>query len=72
MKKNKSFENAKNEIAGKIKEVAGKLSGNEQLQLKGRLQSSKASFKKKMDMGNIVSEVKENIAEKVNDIMDSK
>ena len=72
MKKNKNFENAKNEFAGKIKEAAGKISGNERMVLSGRMQSSKASFKKKMDLGNIVTEVKENIAEKINDIMDGK
>ncbi len=72
MKKNKKFENTKGEVAGKIKEAAGKLSGNEQLELKGKLQSSKASFKKKMDMGNIVTDVKESIAEKINNIIDKK
>lgn len=72
MKKNKKFENTKDEVAGKIKEAAGKISGNEQLELKGKLQSSKATFKKKMDMGNIVTDVKESIAEKINDIIDKK
>jgi len=72
MKKNKSFENAKDDLSGKLKEAAGRLSGNERMVLSGRMQSSKASFKKKMDLGNIVTGVKENLAEKINDIIDGK
>jgi len=73
VKKNKAnFENTKDKIAGEIKEAAGKITGNEQLELKGKIQSSKADLKKKMNMGHLVSNVKEGIAEKINNVFDKK
>ena len=62
--------NSKNKIAGEVKEAAGKITGNEQLELKGKIQSSKADFKKENNLGNKVHEIKENIAAKINDKMD--
>ena len=58
------IENAKDKIVGEVKEVAGKVTGNDKLQLEGKIQSTKADVKKKA--GNI----KEGIAEKVKDIID--
>ena len=62
--------NTKDKIAGEGKEVAGKITGNEQLELKGKIQSSKADFKKENNLGNKVNEIKENIAAKINDKVD--
>jgi len=59
-------ENAKDKIAGKIKEVVGKATDNEQLELKGKIQSSKPDLKEKSE------ELKENIAGKINDFIDKK
>lgn len=42
----KDSDHAKNKIAGGVKEAAGKITGNEQLELKGKIQSGKADLKK--------------------------
>ena len=58
------LENAKDKIVGEVKEAAGKVTGNEELELKGKIQSSKSDIKKK------AGEVKEGIAENINDVVD--
>jgi len=63
--KNK-LENAKDKIMGETKEAAGKVTGNEELELKGKIQSSKSDIKKK------AGEVKEGIAENIDDFVDKK
>ena len=55
-----------------MNEAAGKITGNEQLKLKGKLQVAKVDLKKKMDVKDRVNEVKEDIAKKVNDKLDQK
>jgi uncharacterized protein YjbJ (UPF0337 family) len=57
--------NTKDKIVGEVKEAVGKVTGNEELELKGKLQSTKADFKEK------VAEIKDGIVNKVNDIYDS-
>ena len=67
MKKNaRKFENTTDKIAGEIKEAAGKITGNEQLERKGKIQSSKADLKIK------VNDVKEDIANAINHAFDKK
>lgn len=67
----KDLEHAKNKAAGETKEAVGKATGNEQLELKGKIQSAKADFKKKrLDAGGKMKKVKENIAGKINDSID--
>ena len=63
--KNK-LENAKDKIMGETKEAAGKVTGNEELELKGKIQSSKSDIKDK------AHEIKEGAAGKTNDIIDKK
>ena len=70
--KNDRFDNSKEKIAGETKEAVGKVTGNEQMELSGRLQSSKADFKKKTNISNNVEKTKEGIAGKINDMMDKK
>lgn len=70
--KKDTFDNNKEKMTGQIKEAAGKITGNEQLELKGRIQSSKADFKKNINIHNNVDEVKEGIAGKINDMLDKK
>jgi uncharacterized protein YjbJ (UPF0337 family) len=60
------IENAKDKIIGEVKETAGKITDNEELELKGKIQSSKSDIKEKAE------EVKEGIAEKINDAIDRK
>lgn len=69
--KNK-IDNAKDKIAGEVKETTGKITGNQQLELKGKIQSSKADLKKKMSLGNKIEAIKEDIAENINDKIDKK
>ncbi len=65
-KKKKYAEIRKQKIAGEIKKAAGKISGNEQLELKGRLQSSRADLKKKTSLYYIFDRIKESLAGKMN------
>ena len=64
--------NAKDKIIGEVKEAVGRGTGNEELELKGKIQSFKADFKGKMDSGAGVEEIKEDIAGKINNIIDKK
>ena len=66
------FDNSKEKIAGETKEAVGKITGNEQLELSGKLQSSKADFRKRTNASNNVEKAKEGIAGKINDMMDKK
>lgn len=59
-------------IEGGLNEAAGKISGNKQLELKGKLQVSKAELEKKMDIKDNINEIKENIADKIIKKMDKK
>ena len=68
--KKDTFNNSKEKITGEVKEAAGKITGNQQLELKGKIQSSKADFKKKTNLHNNVNKVKEGVAGKVNDMID--
>lgn len=68
----RDLDHATNKFAGGVKEAAGKVSGNEQLELKGKMQSSKADLKKDTSVANKVEEVKEKIAGSINDKIDQK
>ena len=68
----KKFNNAKDKFSGKTKEFTGKVTGNEQLELKGKIQISKADFKKNTDIGNNIDKIKENLAGRVNDKIDAR
>ena len=68
----KKFNHTKEKFAGNVKEAAGKITGNDQLELKGKIQSSKADFKKSMNVNEKINEIKEDIAGKINDKIDEK
>ena len=58
---------------GAVKEAVGKVTGNEELELKGKTQSLKGDLEgKAMDIGDKVGEIKEDVAEKINDFIDKK
>ena len=63
---------AKDKIVGEVKEAVGKVTGNESLELEGKIQSVKGDIKKKMDIGDQVEEMKEDVAETINDLIDKK
>jgi len=69
-KEKRDFNNAKDKFSGKAKETVGKITGNEQLELKGKVQSSKADVK--INVEKKVDKIKEGIAGKINDKTDKK
>ena len=68
----RKFDFAKNKFSGEVKEATGKLTGNEQLELKGKIQSARADLKENLNVEDKAEEIKENIAEKINDMIDKK
>ena len=65
-KTGKRLDHTKEKIAGDIKVVAGKITGNEQLGLKGKIQSTKADLKLKVD------DIQDNVANAINHAFDKK
>lgn len=49
----------KNKVAGVIKQTAGKISGDNVLELKGRMQSASADLQKKTDVGDGIRHLKQ-------------
>lgn len=68
----KNFDHAKNKFSGEAKIVTGRITGNEQLELKGKIQSSKADLKKNLNVADKIEDIKENIAESINKRIDQK
>lgn len=61
--KNK-FTNRKDKIVGTVKNKVGQVTGNETMELKGKIQSTKSDLKRminKDDMGKKLDEIKEDI-----------
>ncbi|MBK5244406.1 MAG: CsbD family protein [Eubacteriaceae bacterium] len=56
------IKNTKDKVAGKAKEAFGKATGNEETELKGKIQSKKADVKETLD------DTKEKIAKNINDM----
>ncbi|HWQ99109.1 MAG TPA: hypothetical protein VN538_13585 [Clostridia bacterium] len=48
----------KNKVSGLMKQTAGKVTGDEVLELKGRMQSSQADFQKKTDVDDAIHQIK--------------
>jgi len=61
--KNK-LESSMDKVIGKTKEAVGKATGNQQTELKGKLQYQKGDINEKVD------DVKEKVAKKINDTLD--
>jgi len=67
------FNNNKDKVVGTIKDKVEQITGNETLELKGKIQSTKADLNKeisKNNIGNKVNDIKEGIAEKINNTID--
>ncbi len=65
---------AKNKISGVAKQVVGKITGDEVLELKGRIQSSQADLQKRTDVDDAIQKIKKcaengkaSIVKKIND-----
>ena len=70
----RKFTQAKNKISGVAKQIAGKITGDEVLELKGRIQSSQADLQKRTDVDDAIQEIKKStekgkasIVKKIND-----
>ena len=57
---NNKVENAKDKVVGKTKETAGRVTGNQEMELKGALQYAKGDLKEKVD------KTKDKFTEKIN------
>jgi uncharacterized protein YjbJ (UPF0337 family) len=68
--KNGKLANTKDKIVGETKEAVGKITGNQQMELSGKLQSTKADFKK--NVSDNMHKAKEDIAGTINKMMDKK
>lgn len=60
------FENARDKFIGEVTEAVGKVTGNEEQELKGKIQSKMADLDKDFD------DSKDNLVEKINDMWDKK
>jgi len=58
--------NTKDKLFGEVKNKFGKVTGNEEMELEGKVQSLKSDVTKK------AAQLKEDAAEKLNDIFDGK
>jgi len=63
---NNKVENSKDKVVGKTKEAAGRATGSQEMELKGKLQYQKGDLKDKVD------KTKEKNTEKFNDTLDKK
>lgn len=57
-------ENLKDKVKGETNEAVGKITGNEEQELKGKIQSKKADMNKKID------DTKDDVVDNVNDAID--
>jgi len=69
---------AKNKVTGVVKQTAGKITGDEVLELKGRMQSAQADLQKRTDVDDAIHQMKESaekgkavVAHKVSDVKQS-
>ena len=62
----KEADHTKNKVVGEVKEAAGKSTGSEKMESKGRVQSSKADLNKKMNAADKMDDKKENNAKHKN------
>lgn len=69
----KKLSNTKDKVAGEIKEKVGKVTGDKKLELKGKMQSTTADIKKKIDkadLGGKITDAKKDVTKKVNEMID--
>ncbi len=60
----KNLNNSKDRLMGKLKETAGKLTDNEEMEFRGKLQNMKS------EIGEKLEDIKEDVLEKSNDLID--
>lgn len=74
----RKLDRAKNKVSGVVKQAAGKITGDEVLELKGRMQSSQADLQKRTDVDDAIKQMKQSaekgkasVVHKVNDAQQS-
>lgn len=64
-------ESTKDKLVGGVKETVGKVTSNEELELKGKIQSKKGDLEgKATEAGDKANDLKEDIAGNINDTID--
>jgi len=64
-------ESTKDKLVGGVKETVGKVTSNEELELKGKVQSKKGDLEgKATEVGDKAESLKEDIAGNINDTID--
>ncbi|WP_414150630.1 CsbD family protein [Acetobacterium carbinolicum] len=65
------IESTKDKLVGGVKEKVGKVTGNEKLELKGKIQAKKGELEEKaIHMVDKAEEFTEDVAENINDAID--
>jgi len=65
------IESTKDKLVGGVKETVGKVTGNEKLELKGKIQSKKGELEgKATEIADKVEKITDDIAENINDAID--
>ena len=74
----RKVDRARNKVSGFVKQTAGKITGDEVLELKGRMQTSQADLQKRTDVDDAIHQIKKSaekgkasIAHTVNDAQQS-
>ncbi|MBC3796903.1 CsbD family protein [Acetobacterium tundrae] len=65
------IESTKDKLVGGVKETVGKVTNNDELELKGKIQSKKGELEKRTaEIGDNADKLKENVAGNINDTID--
>lgn len=67
------IESTKDKLVGGVKETVGKVTGNEKLETKGKIQSEKGDLERKaIDISDKIDQVEDDIVGHINDAIDNK
>lgn len=64
----KKLEKTKEKVLGEGKETMGKLTGNQELELKGKIQSARVDIMENVEDG--IKDLRQGVAEKINNVID--
>lgn len=64
----KKLEKTKEKVLGEGKETMGKLTGNQELELKGKIQSARVDIMENVEDG--IKDLRQGVAEKINNMID--
>jgi uncharacterized protein YjbJ (UPF0337 family) len=64
----KKIENVKEKVVGQGKETIGKVTGNHELELKGKMQAAKVDIMENVE--DSIHDIRQGVAEKINNVID--